>query len=123
PEDVTAELQSQAATLLPPNEQKVVNAAWIELIRSGEALRLLYNALTSIPHLDLVRRVTAKEVGPHDLLWQAESLAFPVQACRRDGSVRAEVRLLGKTALRKFRGDHLVPVKDLLMNGVIDVPS
>jgi hypothetical protein len=123
PEDVTAELQSQAATLLPLNEQKVVNAAWIELIRSGEALRLLYNALTSIPHLDLVRKVTAIEVSPHDLLWQADSLAFAVEACRRESSARAEVRLLGETSLRKFRGDHLVPIQDLLANGAVDVPS
>lgn len=122
PEDVTAELQSQAATLLPPNEQKVVNAAWIELIRSGEALRLLYNTLTSIPHLDLVRKVTAKEVSPRDLLWQADSLAFAVQAYRRHSSVRADVRLLGETALRKFKGDNLVPVQALLENGAIDFP-
>lgn len=91
PEEVIAELQSQAATLLPSNEQKVVNGAWIELIRSGEALRLLYNTLAFIPHLDLVRQVTAKEVSPHDLLWQADSLAFAVQAYRRESSVRAEV--------------------------------
>lgn len=50
------------------------------------------------------------------------SLAFPVQAHRRESSVRAEVRLLGESTLRKFKGDHLVPVQDLLANGAIDLP-
>jgi hypothetical protein len=122
PEVVAAELQSQAANLLPSNEQKIVGAAWVELIRSGEALRLLYEALASLPHLDLVRKVTAKEVSAHELLWQANSLAFPVHAYQRESNVRAEVRLLGETTLRKFKGDHLVPVQDLLANGAIDLP-
>ena len=122
PEVVAAELQSQAVSLLPPNEQKAVIAAWLELIRSGEALRLLYESLTSIPHLDLVRKVTAKEIRARELLWQANSLAVPVQAYRRDSSVRGEVRLLGETTVRKFKGDHLVPINDLLANGVVDLP-
>jgi hypothetical protein len=123
PEAVAAELESQAASLLPPNEQRLVNAAWVGLIRSGEALRLLYQALTSFPHLDLVRKVTAKEVGAHGLLWQANTLAFPIRSYRRESSVRAEVRLLGDATIRKFKGDHLVPVQDLLANGVISLPT
>lgn len=122
PEDVAAELQAQAATLLPPNEQRVVSAAWVELIRSGEAVRLLYNTLASIPHLELVRKVTAKEISANEVLWQANSLAFPLQAYRRDSSVHAQVRLLGEMTVRKFKGHHLVPVQDLLGRGNIDLP-
>lgn len=95
----------------------------VELIRSGEALRMLFEALTSVPHLDLVRKVTLKEIGAHELLWQANALAFLVQAYRRESGVRAEVRLLGDASLRKFKGDHLVPVRDLLANEVIIFPT
>lgn len=123
PEVVASELQSQASSLLPSNEQKVVVGAWVELIRSGEALRLLYEALTLIPHLDLVRKVTAQDVSARELLWQANALAFPAQAYRRESSVRAHVRLVGETTLRKFKGDHLVPVRDLLANNVINLPT
>jgi hypothetical protein len=69
-----------------------------------------------------VRKVTAKEIRARELLWQANSLAVPVQAYRRDSSVRGEVRLLGETTVRKFKGDHLVPINDLLANGVVDLP-
>jgi hypothetical protein len=122
PEAVAAELESQAASLLPANKQGLVNAAWVGLIRSGEALRLLYQALAPLQHLELIRRVTTKEVGAHELLWQANTLAFPVQTYRRESSVRAEVRFLGDSSIRKFKGDHLVPVQDLLANGVISLP-
>ena len=67
--------------------------------------------------------MTAKEVGAHELLWQANTLAFPIQAYTRKSSVRAEVRLLGDASIHKFKGDHLVPVQDLLANGVIGLPT
>jgi hypothetical protein len=123
PDSVVIELQSQATSLLPPNEQRVVNAAWIEMIRSGEALRLLSETLTSVPHDELTAKVTAKEVGAHELLWQANALAFPVQAYRRESSVRAGVRFLGKASVRKFRGNYLVPVQNLLTNELFNLPT
>lgn len=121
PEAVTAELQNQAA-LLPPNEQRAAIRAWVDLIRCGEALRLLFDALTPIPHLDLVRKVKSTEVGVNDLLWQANALAFPIRPYRRESAVRAEVLVLGESTPRKFKGDHLVPVRDLLASEVIQFP-
>jgi hypothetical protein len=121
-EIVAAELQRQAASFLPPNEQMAVTAAWVELIRSGEVLRLLFEALSPIPHLDLVRCVTAKEVAGHELLWQANALAIAVKAYRREGAVNAEVRMLGGAAPRRFKGDHLVPLRDLLAGKVVELP-
>jgi hypothetical protein len=70
PEAVMAELVGQAA-LLPPNEWQAAIAAWVDLVRCGEALRVLFDTLTPIPHLNLLRAVTSMEVGVHDLLWQA----------------------------------------------------
>lgn len=123
PDVVARELQSQALSLLPPNEHASVVAAWVNLVRSGESLRMLSEALTLIPHLDLVRRVTAQCVSAGELLWQANALAFPAQAYRRESGVHAEVRLIGETTVRKFRGDHLVPVRELLEKNVIELPT
>lgn len=107
PEAIAAELESQAACLLPPNEQTLVNSTWIGLIRSGEALRLLYQGLASFTHLELLRKVTTKEVDARTLLWQANTLAFPFRAYRRVTNVNAEVRFVGDGTIRKFKGDHL----------------
>jgi hypothetical protein len=113
PEVVMEELERQAA-LMPPSLRAEAIGAWINMIRGGEALRQLFNALTPIPHVELARMVTSLEVSPQDLLWQAKSLAFPTHSYRRDASTRAEVLVLGDSAPRKFKGDHLVPVSDLL---------
>ncbi len=122
PDAVMAELGHQA-TLLPPNQREAAVATWVSMVRGGEALRLLFDALTPISHLELVKVATATEVGPHDLLWQAKALAFPTQHYRREKSVHAEVLLLGKSTPRKFKGDHLVPVRDLLASKVLQLPS
>jgi hypothetical protein len=90
PDEVRAELLNQAA-LLAPDDRLAVIAAWVSLVRCGEALRLLFNTFTPIAHLNLVREVTATEVSAHDLLWQANGLAFPVRPYRRESRVHAEV--------------------------------
>jgi hypothetical protein len=123
PEAVAAELESQASSLLLPNEQTLVNAAWVGLIRMGQALWLLYQALASFTHLELVRKVTAEEVDARTLLWQANTLAFPIRAYRRQPTVHAEVRFVGDDTIRKFKGDHLVPVQDLLASEVVNLPT
>jgi hypothetical protein len=120
---MAAELKSQTASLLLPNEQTLANAAWVGLIRMGQALRLLYQALASFTHLELVRKVTAKEVDARTLLWQANTLAFPIRAYRRATNVHAEVRFVGDGTIRKFKGDHLVPVQDLLASEVVNLPT
>lgn len=122
PDAVMAELLNQAA-LLPPTGREAAIAAWVDLVRCGEALRLLFDSLTSIPHLNLVREVTSTKVDTHDLLWQANALAFPVRPYRRERGVRAEVLVLGEASPRKFKGDHLVPVRDLLASKIIQLPQ
>lgn len=122
PDAVMAELENQA-TLLPPSQREAAIETWVSMVRGGEALRLLFDGLTPISHLELVKVATATEVGPHDLLWQAKALAFPTQHYRREKSVHAEVLLLGQSTPRKFKGDHLVPVRDLLASKVLQLPS
>lgn len=121
-EAVTAELLNQAA-LLPAYERETAIAAWVDLVRCGEALRMLFDTLKPIPHLDLIRAVTATEVGTHDLLWQAHALALPKRAYRRESRVHAEVLVLGETSPRKFKGDYLVPVRDLLASEIVRIPQ
>ncbi len=70
-----------------------------------------------------MREVRVTEVGEHDLLWQANSLAFPVRPYRRESGVRAEVLVLREATPRKFKGDHLVPVRDLLASTNIQFPQ
>jgi HKD family nuclease len=120
PEEVIAELLSQAA-LLPPDERELAMAAWVDLVRCGEALRLLFDSLTRIPHINLVREVTSAEVGVRDLLWQANALAFPLRPYRRESGVHAEVLVLGEATPRKFKGNHLVPVRDLFGSKIIQL--
>lgn len=88
----------------------------------GEGLRMLFAALSPIPHSDLVQMVTAAEISAYELLWQAKTLAFPVGSYRRERGVRAEVRAIGEERIRKFHGDHLVPVRDLLDSEIVKLP-
>jgi hypothetical protein len=91
----------------------------VDLVRCGEALRVLFDTLTPIPHLNLLRAVTSMEVGVQPLM--ASQLAFPVRHYRRDSGVRAEVLMLGEGCPRKFKGDHLVPVQDLLCSEIVQL--
>jgi hypothetical protein len=118
---VISEIEHQA-TLLPPGARGEALAAWVHMVRGGKALELLFAALTPISHLKLVEVATTSEVGPQDVLWQAKGLAFPTQRYRRDKSVHAEVVLIGELTPRKFKGDHLVPVRDLLASDLLRLP-
>jgi hypothetical protein len=68
-------LQRQAASFLPPNEQMAVTAAWVELIRSGEALRLLFESL--VPHTapgpGALNTTPDSRRGVHLIVWCRDS--------------------------------------------------
>jgi hypothetical protein len=120
---ITAELQQLAISLLPTNEQAGVMRTWIELVRAGEALRLLCETLTATPAEQLRSRINSPTCGPADLVWQTNRFGLPIQTYRRDRATHAEVRFLGATETNKFRGDYLLPVLALLKSDNLGLPS
>lgn len=117
------QLAEMALHFLAPDERQAPFDAWLDLVRSGDALSCLCKTLENVPSLELRKFAKAEFVDVHDVLWQAKSLAVPIKACRRDARTTAEVRVIGQAMIRKFKGDHLLPLADLLAAGDLEVPE
>lgn len=120
PEVLVSELHTMGEALLPSNERTAAKNTWIEVVRAGEALRVLEKALKSRSREDLRLMIKSGSVGPSDLLWVNGHLAVPVGSIRLEDGVNAKVIFLGKGVSSKYRASHIFPVHDLVKAGVLD---
>ncbi len=122
PDVLRAELQAMADGLLPPNERAAATRTWMNVVRAGEGLRALRKALVDRTYDELRAATKAPFVRPSDLVWVNGRLAFPVGRFAREDRVKAQVRFLGETAASRYYATHLLPVRELLHAGVLDLP-
>ena len=126
-----AQLQRQAPWLFasaPPEviqgelveNVSAVNEAWRQIVRAGAALQCLADLMGPTPASGPAKsaKVTAGQV-----LWQANGLAYATKPCERHARAKAEVRMLGEDAVRKFRGDRLKPLDELLADCGAELPA
>jgi len=122
PDTLAIELQVMAGGLLPPNEQTVAMRTWTEVVRAGEALRTLNEALANRNHADLRGSVRSVHIGGSDLVWANGRLGFPTGSFRREDGVKAQVQFLGEPAPARYYATHLLPVLELVENDALDLP-
>ena len=102
PPDVLAtEVANQAEILLPPNDQAMAARTWVELVRAGEALRILVVALESRSAQELWNVAEAGWLDPSDVVWVHGRFAIPLRRMRREEGVNIEVRFVGESMARK----------------------
>jgi hypothetical protein len=122
PEQIRVEILDLAQLFIPVERREEIERVWLDIVRSGDALSCLADALKGTPDSELLKRIKTTQINTDDVLWQANSLALPVRPCKREAGVKAEIRLLGDPAIRKFRGERLLPVAELLADDAIGIP-
>lgn len=121
PEEVAAELSRIAGSLLSGVDQDALLSAWRRWVRAGAALAAMDGALNAWSQKDLAALIRKGSVSDGELLWQAGEFCTAAGACRRDAQRKGDVRPLGSSKLKRFRGDWLTPVSDLLETGVLKI--
>jgi hypothetical protein len=123
PPDVLAtEVASQAEILLPSNDQAMAARTWVELVRAGEALPILAVALESRSAQELWNKAEAGWLDPSDVVWVHGRFAIPLRRMRREAGVNIEVRFVGESMARKYKGDRIVPIRELVERNVLELP-
>jgi hypothetical protein len=115
-----------SASVLPPNEQVAARIVWAQLVRAGEALRLLRSSLIQADKADptaLRENVTSTQIQPSELVWVGDHFGFATANVRRDRKEKAEVLFLGQAETRKFVSAFLVPVREVVTADLLDLPS
>lgn len=96
-------------------------AEWELLLRRGQALRLLEDAMQGTTPANIREHIRRDELLPGDLLWQGDA-GFSVvlhQASRAmDGNVTV-LRLQGDGGEGKFETSFTIPIRDLLSEDVV----
>ncbi len=123
PEVVAEEIRNMSDSLLPSNERLAAVRTWVELIRAGEALRILLDALTGADPAQLIAAVESNSVGPADLVWVNGHLAFPCKTYSRAKGVKAHVNILGEQSPAHYLASFLLPVRELIESGVLKLPA
>ena len=120
--DVLAELDQLAARLLDDNDRLGAARAWVGTVRAGEALRLLSDAISARPLVDLRSATSTEWLAPSTLVWVNGRLGFPAATAARSARSKVSVRFLGQQSLSRYLADRLLPVRDLLKAGVLALP-
>jgi hypothetical protein len=61
-------------------------------------------------------------LDPSDVVWVHGRFAIPLRRMRREGGVNIEVRFMGESMTHKYKGDHIVPIRELVERNVLDLP-
>jgi hypothetical protein len=85
----------------PPDDQAMAARTWVELVRAGEALRILVVALESRSAQELWNVAEAGWLDPSDVVWVHGRFAIPLRRMRREEGVNIEVRFVGESMARK----------------------
>lgn len=133
PDAMISEVSRVAAALLPPGEAGLAVRTWAEVVRAGEALRAICAALGFWKAADLLTCVGPADVKPGELVWVQVSsaasgtasgrLGRTLHAARRVDRAKARVSLLGEAEARSYLAASLVPVRDVVDAGVLELPA
>jgi hypothetical protein len=99
--------------------------AWVRLIRRGEALRALEEALAGHSPAEIRTRIQEDHVFQGELLWQGNSgYCVALSSCQRSGKDKVSVLCLqGMKKKVDFLSAFLVPLRALLDSGVLPEPG
>jgi hypothetical protein len=123
PEVIQAEMRALAEQFAQAEASHEINGVWLRIIRAGAALQCFANLMGRTPASGLPNDGTTAVIAAGQVLWQASSLAVAMKTCKREAGAKAEVRLLGEDSVRKFRGDHLLPVNEVLAEHDAELPA
>lgn len=123
PEVVATEIRNMSEALLPSNERLAAVRTWVELVRAGEALRILLRALKETSRDELTAAVKSTSVGVSDLVWVNGRLAFPCKTYSRAKGVKAHVNVVGEQSPAHYVASFLLPVRELVESGVLNLPA
>ncbi|HQO62973.1 MAG TPA: hypothetical protein PK528_05125 [Syntrophorhabdus sp.] len=107
--------------ILSADNLKRFEQAWISLMRTGEALRALEEALKGHSPLELRERIRQDQIERGELLWQGRS-GYCVASCSCLRSWKENVpvlRLQGAQKESSFDPSFLIPVRSLLSSDML----
>jgi hypothetical protein len=123
PDAVSTELFRISRSLLRDMDQDSLVSAWRQWLRSGLALHATEEAFGKFNQKELADLVRCQVVEKGELLWQSGCFCTAERQYARDRKTHADVRPLGSLEVRRFLGDWLAPVSDLLRNSELKIPG
>jgi hypothetical protein len=96
-------------------------AEWVLLLRRGQALRLLEDAVSRLTPAEVRDRIRSTELRPGDLLWQGTAGFCVVRqrASRTADDKVTVLRLQGAGGEGQFKASFMVPMRALLGEDVV----
>jgi hypothetical protein len=106
---------------LKPKVWKWTESMWVRLIRRGQAMRALEEALARQTPLSISQKIRQRHISRGELLWQGVSgYCVALSSCDRSELNPVSVlRLQGSKTESKFRPDFLIPLRALLDTDVL----
>jgi hypothetical protein len=106
---------------LSADELRFTEQTWVHLLRRGEALRALEEALATHSPNDVRERIQQDHVSRGELLWQGTGgYCVALQDCDRSKGDKIPVlKLQGSQKESKFAPRYLIPIKALLEPAVM----
>lgn len=123
PGEVSTELSRISRSLLRDMDQDILVSAWRQWVRASIALHATEEAFGKFGQKELADLVRCQVVEKGELLWQSGCFCTAERQYARDHKTHADVRPLGSLEVRRFLGNWLAPVSDLLRNLELKIPE
>jgi len=114
PDEITHELNRLSRAMGSELGHEALRQVWLIWLRAGKAFSTLKETASQIAAKDLAAKISRQTIHSGELLWQSGDLYVAENDVKRTSVSKAIVQSLRGGSDRRFSGNFLVPVADLL---------